>query len=262
MTSSPVCAASGSFLLFGGYAGLMWVFLRSFSLHLQICWQVSVGRTFMVVSQLLGWGIPLLSLSFALIFSGVSFRFGATCHINHDNSLADFWVPLLVVAALTLAATFFTFGYCIKVYLQSLVDAPASIATSAHLPTTSYQPSIPATISAAQAYRRIRRVISLQWRGIAIVLIIVSDVIFFSVVFVSQDNTLSSVQHDVSLTEAWVFCLIASQGNKNACLEEASALVVGDATVIAVLLLLAVSISFFSPFLFFSLKVLTEDFFF
>lgn len=39
MESSTVCAASATALLFGGFAGVMWVFLRSVSLHLQICWQ-------------------------------------------------------------------------------------------------------------------------------------------------------------------------------------------------------------------------------
>ena len=236
MTTNKVCGASGSFLLLGGWAGVMWAFLRSLSLHLQICWQVLVGRTFMIFAQAAGWGVPILGLILALVFSGLSFRFGATCHINHQNSLADFWIPLLLFAGLTVIITFATFGYCIKVYLAALGDNSASTEGSS-LPT--YTQSIK-TMSPRQAYRRVRRVIALQWRGIAIVLIIIADVVFFSVIFVFQDNVVQSVTHDPKVGEKWVMCLIGAAGDKDQCLDEANSLVVNEATVTAVLLLLAV----------------------
>lgn len=238
MKTSTVCGASGSFLLFGGWAGVMWAFLRSLSLHLQICWQVLVGRTFMLFAQAAGWGVPILGIILALVFSGLSFRFGATCHINHENSLADFWIPLLLFAGLTVIITFATFGYCIKVYLAALGDHSASTEGSG-LP--SYSQSVK-TMTPRQAYRRVRRVIALQWRGIAIVLIIIADVIFFSVIFVFQDTVVQSVTHDPKVGEKWVICLIGAAGDKDKCLHEANSLVVNEATVTAVLLLLAVRI--------------------
>ncbi|KAK3382837.1 hypothetical protein B0T24DRAFT_24602 [Lasiosphaeria ovina] len=235
--TSSVCGTSGALLILGGWSGVMWVFLRAMSLHLQICWQVVVGRNFMWFSQALGWGIPVLGVILALTFSGVSFRFGATCHINHKNSLADLWIPLLIFAGLTIIIQFATFGYCIKVYLASLADNSASTEGS-NLP--SYTNSI-RTMTPKQAYRRVRRVISLQWRGIAIVLIIVSDVIFFSVVFVFQDNTVQSVKTDQNKAQDWIVCIAFSGGNKNACLDKAGSLVINIATVGAVLLLLAMN---------------------
>lgn len=238
MKTSKVCGASGSFLLLGGWAGVMWAFLRSLSLHLQICWQVLVGRTFMLFAQAAGWGVPILGIILALVFSGLSFRFGATCHINHENSLADFWIPLLLFAGLTVIITFATFGYCVKVYLASLSDNSASTEGSG-LP--SYTQSI-RNMTPRQAYRRVRRVIALQWRGIAIVLIIIADVIFFSVIFVFQDNVVQSVTHDPKVGEKWVLCLIGAAGDKDQCLHEANSLVINEATVTAVLLLLAVRI--------------------
>lgn len=236
MKTSQVCGASGAFLLLGGWAGVMWVFLRSVSLHLQICWQVLVGRNFMIFAQAAGWGVPILGIILALVFSGVSFRFGATCHINHANSLADFWIPLMLFAGLTVIITFATFGYCIKVYLAALGDNGASSEGSS-LPT--YTQSIK-TMSPRQAYRRVRRVIALQWRGIAIVLIIIADVIFFCVIFVFQDNVVQSVTDDPTLAEDWVKCLVLENGKKANCLDEATVLVLNEATVTAVLLLLAV----------------------
>lgn len=216
----------------------MWVFLRSLSLHLQICWQVVVGRNFMWFSQATGWGIPIVGIIMALVFSGVSFRFGSTCHINHENSLADLWVPLLIFAGLTIFIQFATFGYCIKVYLASLADNSASTENS-NLP--SYTNSI-RTMTPKQAYRRVRRVIQLQWRGIAIVLIIVTDVVLFSVVFVFQDNTVEAVRRDPSTALEWVACLAMMAGDKNKCLDKAGPLVVDMPTVGAVLLLLSVKL--------------------
>ncbi|KAK3354986.1 hypothetical protein B0H65DRAFT_417612 [Neurospora tetraspora] len=235
-TNSP-CGVSGAFLIFGGWGGVMWVFLRSLSLHLQICWQVVVGRNFMWFSQATGWGIPIIGIIMALVFSGVSFRFGSTCHINHENSLADLWIPMLIFAGLTIFIQFATFGYCIKVYLASLADNSASTENS-NLP--SYTNSI-RTMTPKQAYRRVRRVIQLQWRGIAIVLIIVTDVVLFSVVFVFQDNTVEAVRRDPSTAVEWTACLMMMAGDKNKCLDKAGPLVVDMPTVGAVLLLLSIN---------------------
>ncbi|KAF3015670.1 hypothetical protein E8E14_012807 [Neopestalotiopsis sp. 37M] len=198
-----------------------------------------VGRNFMWLSQAFGWGIPVIGLVVLLVFSGVSFRFGQTCHINHTNSLADFWIPLLVFVGLTVIIQFATFGYCIKVYLASLADNAASTEGSG---LAAYSSSI-RTMSPRQAYRRVRRVIALQWRGIVIVLIICADVVFFAVTFVFLDNTVQTVKDDPNSDDiqTWAFCLIQSQGDKNKCLKYANDIVVRLPTVIAVLILLAMN---------------------
>ena len=237
MKTSSVCAASGTFIIIGGWAAILWVFLRSLSLHLQICWQVVVGRNFLWFSQAVGWGLPIAGIVLALTLSGVSFRFGNTCHINHKNSLADMWIPLLVFAGVTLIIQFATFGYCIKVYLASLADNNATTENSAGLP--SYTNSI-RTMTPRQAYRRVRRVLQLQWRGIAIVLIIITDVIFFAIIFVFQDNTVQSIQTDPTIAQAWSLCLVTNNGDKTPCLPLASGFVVNIATIGAVLILLSV----------------------
>lgn len=237
MQTSSTCAASGSFIILGGWAAILWVFLRSLSLHLQICWQVVVGRNFLWFSQVVGWGVPVVGIALALTLSGVSFRFGNTCHINHSNSLADMWIPLLVFAGMTLIIQFATFGYCIKVYLASLADNNATTENSAGLP--SYTNSI-RTMTPRQAYRRVRRVLQLQWRGIAIVLIIITDVIFFAIVFVFQDNTVQALKIDPTIATDWIVCIVENGGDKTPCLSKTSGFVVGMATTGAVLILLAV----------------------
>jgi hypothetical protein len=222
--------------MLGGWCGVMWVFMRAVALHLQICWQVVIGNMFMWGALAAGWGIPAIALVIGLMFSGVSFRFGDTCHINHKNSLASFWIPLLVFAGITVIIQFSTFAYCIKVYLASL--------GSDDIPTHSsgtYSNSMRGTVSPGQAYRRVRRVMELQWRGIAIVLLIVADVVFFAIVFVFMDDLLLNAVKTPQKSQAWLQCLIQTGGNKNKCLPYASTLRVNEATIMAVLILLSLN---------------------
>ncbi|KAF4634879.1 hypothetical protein G7Y89_g3225 [Cudoniella acicularis] len=207
MTTNTACALSGAFLIAGGWCGVMWVFLRAVALHLQICWQVVIGKMFMWGALAAGWGIPAIGVTVAIVFSGVSFR----------SRL---------------------FGYCIKVYLASLAD-DSTTTNSSGLP--SYTNSIRATISPRQAYRRVRRVIELQWRGIAIVLLIIADVVFFAVVFVFMDDMEANIIKNPAKSLPWIECLALQGGNKNACLKLAEPLVISEATVMSVLLLLSLN---------------------
>lgn len=128
MYSSINCALSGAFLLGGGWSTVMWgmcehiwegclgfwlimtvVFLRTLSLHLQICWQAVPGRRFFLTSQAAGWSVPVVFLAVALSVTGVSFRFGESCHINSKDGLQTFWGPLLAVAAASIVTQAITF---------------------------------------------------------------------------------------------------------------------------------------------------------
>lgn len=172
------------------------------------------------------------------------------CHINHRNSLADFWIPLLVCAGLTLILTFATFAYCVRVYLASLSDSGA--ATTGYSGVVPPPPPLPPsssphytnsirTLTPSQAYHRIRRVVQHQWRGITIVLIIITDIIFFSVVFVFQDSNIQDARNHLEKAQPWILCLIQSGGNKNKCLAKARDLAVSQGTIAAVLFLMALN---------------------
>jgi 7 transmembrane receptor (Secretin family) len=241
MRSDTSCAFSGAFLLFGGWAAVLWVFWRALSLHLQICWEVVPGNAFFYSALSFGWGIPAVALALALSLTGVSYRFGPTCHINHTNSLQDFWGPLLAFAAASLIIQAITFGYCIQVYVRSLLDDNPTTDASSGLP--SYSGSV-RTRTARQALRRVQKVIQLQWRGVVVVLIIIAEVIFFAVVFVSMDNNMISTEANPEKARPWLFCLAKSKGDKNQCLHLARELVEKESTILAVLICLAVSQSF------------------
>lgn len=238
MRSDLSCAFSGAFILFGGWAAVLWVFFRALSLHLQVCWEVFPGKIFFYSALTFGWGIPAVGLALALSLTGVSYRFGPTCHINHANSLQDFWGPLLTFAAASLIIQAVTFGYCVQVYIRSLLDDNPTTDASSGLP--SYANSI-RTRTARQALKRVQKVIQLQWRGVAVVLVIIAEVIFFAVVFVSMDNNMISTEANPEKARPWLTCLARSGGNKNECLDLAHKLVEKESTILAVLIFLAVS---------------------
>lgn len=71
-------------------------------------------------------------------------------------------------------------------------------------------------------------------------LIIILNVTFLSIIFVSMDNTVQTVKKDYHIAEAWLICLVVHAGDKNQCLEEVGGLVKNEATVSAALILLSV----------------------
>lgn len=238
MKSNGSCAISGAFLLFGGWAVVIWVFCRALALHLQICWEVVPGDRFFYSALAFGWLVPAAGLAITLSLTGVSYRFGSVCHINHKYALQDFWGPLLAFAALALVLQFITIGYCIQVYIRSLLDDKTTTNTSSQAPT--YSGSV-RTLSAKQAYRRVKRVIQLQWRGATIVLVIIGEVVFFAIVFVSMDNSTQVNSDMLRRSEPWLLCLSTTQGNRDQCLQYARELVESEAVVLAVLIVLGVS---------------------
>ncbi|KIX99037.1 uncharacterized protein Z520_05498 [Fonsecaea multimorphosa CBS 102226] len=238
MKSSGSCAVSGAFLLFGGWAIVIWVFCRALALHLQICWEVVLGVRSFYTALVLGWLIPIIGIALTLSLTGVSFRFGNVCHINHKDALQDYWGPLLAFAALALVLQFVTIGYCVQVYVKSLLDDKQTTNSSSQPPT--YQGSLK-TVTARQTYRRVKRVVELQWRGASIVLVIIAEVVFFSVVFVSMDNSTKVDAALLQKSEPWITCLVAHKGDKNQCLSLAGSLVKPEGVVLAVLIVLGLS---------------------
>ncbi|RMY96037.1 hypothetical protein D0862_08624 [Hortaea werneckii] len=98
----------------------MWIFIRALSMNLQICWDIVPGKKFFYAAQAFGWGIPAVLFAASLTATGLSYHFGNACLLNHKNSMADFWGPLLGIAGAAGLLQLATFGYCIHVYLKNL----------------------------------------------------------------------------------------------------------------------------------------------
>ena len=241
MYSSIECAWSGAFIVAGGLTTVMWIFVRALSMNLQICWDIVPGRKFFYISQGLGWGIPAILFTATMTVTGVSFRFASQCDVNHQNSMEDFWGPLLALSGAAGILQLMTLGYCIRVYLKNLFadeGASSSAASGSNLP--SYTQSV-RTQTARAVWRRLQKVIWLQWRGICIVTIILVDVIFFSIVFVWFDRLQSNIGDDLTKIEPWLTCLAFHPTDKDACLNYVGSWLVKQPTVLAVMLLLSLA---------------------
>lgn len=117
-------------------------------------------------------------------------------------------------------------------------DEKTETHSSAGLP--SYTGSV-RTRSARVVYRRVRKVLWLQWRGITIVVFILVDVIFFSVVFIWLNSLQNHALDDLEELQPYLQCLIESPLNPEPCLQYGQELAINQSTVIAVLLMLSIA---------------------
>jgi len=241
MYSSDVCAWNGAFILAGGLCATMWVFIRALSMNLQICWDIVPGKKFFYMSQAAGWGVPAVIFTASMTVTGVSYGFGNACLLSREDSMQDFWGPMLGIASAAGLLQLTTFGYCIHVYLKNLWSDPAqssSAASDTGLP--SYNSSV-RTQRARAVYQRLKKVLWLQWRGICIVSIILVDVIFLSIVFVYLNGLQASVLEDWHKVEPWLECLAFHPDDKGACVHLTAGWLVNESTVVAVLTLLSLA---------------------
>lgn len=120
-------------------------------------------------------------------------------------------------------------------------DDKTETQSSAGLP--SYTTSV-RTRSARAVYRRVRKVVWLQWRGITIVVFILVDVIFFSVVFIYLNSVMEHAADDLDKAMPFLLCLVQNPADPRECYSKGQALFVNQSTVIAILIMLSVSPSY------------------
>ena len=181
--------------------------------------------------------MPALFLGLALGFSGVSYRFGDTCHINHEKSLGAFWIPLLAFTGMAAVLQVVTFAYCIRVYLQNLMDPNVTSENSSKLP--SHNNSSLRTASARAKYRRIRKVVAMQWRGVMVVILMIIAVVDNGVVFLKLDAMQTKAQQDPTEAVPWLTCLAANKADKTRCLDKANGVILNEPSILAPLFMIA-----------------------
>jgi hypothetical protein len=93
------------------------------------------------------------------------------------------------------------------------------------------------------------KVLWLQWRGMAIVCLLVIDAVAYAVVFIKLDQTQINIASgkNGAQTINWIECIVMSGGDKDACYPLAAKFMIAESTVVAILILLSVSRKVLSP---------------
>ena len=209
----------------------------------------------MWIAHALGWGLPALFLAISLPITGLSYRLGTTCIPNPKAAFITWFGWLIAFACLAAALQFVTTGFCLVVYIKNLIahhnNSPANSDTSGSgssgAAITSPDPSRPVAPSVRLgkrlAWRRVRKVMLLQWRSIVLSLLVIVEIVYFGSVYAAQQKEAKADEQPkhTAQTEAWGLCLIESGGNKKQCLPQAQALSLGENWVIASLFMSAVS---------------------
>ena len=218
MMTSTSCAWSGAFIHSGALCIAMWLFIRSLYMYLYICQDITPSKRFFVMSQVVGWGVPAAFFIAFMIATGYSFRFSNACFTNREHSLADFWGPLLTCAGGAAVLQTAILIYCLRTYLESFFYDRWVVWTAKPSQLPSHTENGLRSHNARAVWVRLKKVLALQWRSMTIVMILLVDMIHFSVLFLKLDSRLGAgVTTGMEEMQPWLLCVIANPTNKAAC---------------------------------------------
>ncbi|KAK0663540.1 hypothetical protein DIS24_g971 [Lasiodiplodia hormozganensis] len=211
----------------------------------------------MFFSILTGIFIPVTFTVVSMKVTGVSYRTGLVCLPNHHKAIATFWAWEVGFAGAALLVQLITTGYCVWVFLRVLVggkgkrdggggsdDGRETVAQERSGLEQSSFASQPSTGSepaerSQKTWWQIRRILLMQWRHIALTVIMAVESLFYIIVFVAQDTRFGEAAANVDRPEArtWSACLLFNNGGKEACLQYAEELAIPRDLVLESLLL-------------------------
>lgn len=203
----------------------------------------------MLFSILTGISIPVTFTVVSMKVTGVSYRTGLVCLPNHYKAITTFWAWEVGFAGAALLVQCITTGYCLWVFLRVLVggkekrggggsdDGRETVAQerSGPEPSTGSKPAE----RSQKTWWQIRRILLMQWRHIALTVIMAVESLFYIIVFVAQDMRFGEAAAHVDRPEArtWSACLLFNNGDKEACLQYAEELAIPRDLVLGSLLL-------------------------
>lgn len=235
MSSSNSCAATGGLVVFGGMLTVCWIVVRSVFMHLQICWDIVPGRVAIIAANIAAWSVTIALTAAVLAKVGVSYRFGGYCHVN-VGSTSTYWGWMIGFGGIALLLQVATFAYCAKVYLTAAMHGRQ--APSGSNATNSVK-SASSKRQAWTAVRRLKQVLLLQWRSLAIVALAIFVIAFVCIIFIFQVDayTMSTFASPTKVIP-WVLCIL-QQGDTDICLPKIQKLILPQAMAVAVLYVIA-----------------------
>ncbi|KAI4723946.1 hypothetical protein E4T49_08322 [Aureobasidium sp. EXF-10728] len=235
MNSQNACAATGGLVVFGGMLTVCWIVVRSVFMHLQICWDIVPGRMAIVAANVAAWSVTIALTAAVLAKVGVSYRFGGYCHVN-VGSTSTYWGWMIGFGGVALLLQVATFVYCAKVYLTAAMHGRQPPSSSA---ATNSVKSASSKRQAWTAVRRLRQVLLLQWRSLAIVALAIFVIAFVCIIFIFQvDSYTTSTFADPTKVIPWVLCIL-QQRDTDKCLPLIQKLILPQSMAVAVLYVIA-----------------------
>ncbi|KAF2167815.1 hypothetical protein M409DRAFT_21962 [Zasmidium cellare ATCC 36951] len=230
MYTSMSCAWSGALLVTGAMGCAVWIMLRSLWTHLRVCWDVKQTTTLFLLTQATGWGLPGLFLALCIPITGVSYRIGATCVPNQKNAFVTWFGWLIAFACIAALLQFVTTFFCLWLYLKDVLwgKGGSPLGTNDTTTTTSQQ-------DRTLAWRRVRKVLSLQWRSIVLTTLVIIESVYFGVVFIHETSTADRLSSNSQADEIleWAFCLVRNEGRKDRCLNITKVLGLSEESILA-----------------------------
>ncbi|KAK5108347.1 hypothetical protein LTR62_008376 [Meristemomyces frigidus] len=245
LRSDMSCGWSGALLEAGAMAGIIWILLRSLWTQLRVIADIHETTTFFWTAQALGWGLPAIFLAVSLPTTGVSYSIGTICFPNEANAFATWFGWLLAFGCLAALLQFITTGFSLGVYLRHVWRMENSSGGNSGTeegmigglkPDEDQRPRQALVFLGRRlAWRRVRKVLLLQWRSILMSLLVTTEIVYFGVVFVAETRAARADSDPARLgkVEAWAACLVLSKGDKNSCLPLTRDLSLGEDVVIA-----------------------------
>ncbi|KAI6913245.1 hypothetical protein KC318_g11380 [Hortaea werneckii] len=233
------CGWSGALLELGAMAGVIWILLRSLWTHLRVCYDIKHTQNYVWASHIIGWGVPGIFLAISLPVTGVSYRLGTTCIPNQQHSFVTWFGWLIAFGCLAALLQFGTTAFCLFLYARhfwqngSRETEAYDVSTAGLAAEGQRRPSI--RLGKRLAWRRVQKVLFLQWRSIVLSILVIIETVFFGAVYVAAATAVDATRRPTKRPDVLRFlvCLIVNEGDKDACLPFARSLGLGERTVIA-----------------------------
>ncbi|KAH8702509.1 hypothetical protein BGW36DRAFT_337058 [Talaromyces proteolyticus] len=215
INSDTSCCATSATLFLGIWILLLNNLFRSIWLHVNICWDLKPGAKFMFFALTCSYGGSVCLVALALGVTGGSYQVGQTCVLNPQKSIATAWGPILGVSLASTVLQLCSVLYCIYVVIKPV----------AHERLRMYSGERPSSTEIRQAFTtrqvslRIQKLLVMQWRPIAMVVLIAAYAAYVTTVFLRIGI---SADYPVDATQRWFSCLVSSQGDIDDCEQLAS----------------------------------------
>lgn len=222
------CAWSGAFLVAGAMGAIVWVMLRSIFTHLRVCWDFKNLELFKWLALVLGIGLPGLFLALEIPLTGVSYRISGTCVPNQPHAYETWLGWLIAFAGVAAVLQVTTTLFCLWVYLKDMGRGSGNRSSGARNSNVRNS-GVPGETAVSTngtaggeerrvAWKRVKRILKLQWRSVLLSVLVCIETIYFGIVFVLQNSSvggLSDAQRQGVAT--WAFCLVVNRGDKSKC---------------------------------------------